>query len=303
MIEMTNEPDKIILMGLGASGKSSITSIIFEGKKPDDVEGYHATVQYARKPVSIVKDIQILDCGGQDSFITAFLGEEKSEFIFSDLNVLLWIVDISDSQNVSTSKYYFDTAINHVCKYSPQASVYVFLHKMDLIKEEFKIKLFSGLSEYFRVDDKKVNIQFFATSIYDQSLYKCFSMVIQELVKSGAKSSSVSDEIKTFLQKNEEFYAIAAFSEEGLAVFEEGEHIDELTLPSNLSLDFFDQIQSRIGSQKTMVSLLELDNYFYYFKRIHENFILAGLSNKLLNIELGKQLFQSLEVLVLRLFE
>ena len=105
-------PDKIIIMGLGASGKSSITSIIFEGKQPEDVKNYHATIQYERTPVSLIKDLQILDCGGQDSFITAFLGEEKSEFIFSDLKVLIWVVDISDSKNVSTSKYYFDTAIN-----------------------------------------------------------------------------------------------------------------------------------------------------------------------------------------------
>ena len=174
---------------------------------------------------------------------------------------------------------------------------------MVLIKEDFKIQLFSGLSDYFKVEDKKINLRFFATSIYDQSLYKCFGMVIQELVKAGAKSSSVSDEIKAFLQKNEQFYAIAAFSEEGLAVFEEGEHIDELALPSNLSLDFFDQISTRIGNQKSMASILELDSFFYYFKRIHENFILAGLSDKSMNLEFGNQLFQSLETLVLRLFD
>ena len=136
---MSKQPDKIILMGLGASGKSSITSIIFEGKSPEDVKNYHATVQYARTPISIIKDIQVLDCGGQDSFITAFLGEEKSEFIFSDLKVLLWIVDICDSQNVSTSKYYFDTAINNCHKFAPNASIFVFFHKMDLIKDDHKI--------------------------------------------------------------------------------------------------------------------------------------------------------------------
>ena len=47
---MSENSDKIIFMGLGASGKSSITSIIFEGKQPEEVLGYHATNNYARTP-------------------------------------------------------------------------------------------------------------------------------------------------------------------------------------------------------------------------------------------------------------
>lgn len=292
-------------MGLGASGKSSITSIIFEGKDPTEVEGYHATVNYARKPVSIIKDFQILDCGGQDSFITAFLGEEKSEFIFSDLKVLLWVVDISDSKNVSTSKYYFDTAVNNVQKFAPNAIIYVFFHKMDLIKEEFKIKLFTGLSEFFKPPiEKNINVQFFATSIYDQSLYKCFGKVIQQLVKSGSKTGSVSDDIKTFLAKNESFHNIAVYSEEtGLAVFEEGKLTDELVLPANLMITNFEELTKRMGDQTTMVNIVELDNFIYYFKRIRKEFLLAGMSEKNINFELGNQMFQSIEDLIHRLFE
>lgn len=298
------QPDKIILMGLGASGKSSITSIIFEGKSVDDVKGYHATIQYARTPVSLIKDLQILDCGGQDSFITAFLGEEKSEFIFSDLKALIWVLDISDSKNVSTSKYYFDTAINNIIKHSPRAIVFVFFHKMDLIKEDMRIQLFAGLSEFFKPPmEKDVNVQFFPTSIYDKSLYKCLGYIITHIVKSGSKTGSVSDEIKTFLEKEENFYNIAVYSNEGLAVFEEGKHTEELTVPANLMLSTFDQLYERLGPQKTMINIVELDNFFYYFKRIKKDYLLCGLANKNYNFELGFQIFQSIEELVMKLFD
>ncbi len=301
---MSENSDKLILMGLGASGKSSITSIIFEGKRPEDVEGYHATIQYARTPKKLIKDLQILDCGGQDSFITAFLGEEKSEFIFSDLKVLIWVVDVSDSQNVSTSKYYFDTAINNILKFSPKASVYVFFHKIDLIKADFKQKLVDGLSEFFR-PPKDVTIHFNSTSIFDQSLYKCFGSIVQELVKSGSKTGSVSDEIGTFLNKNEDFYCIAVYSHEGLPVFEEGDSIklEELSLPANITLTTFDQINDRLGTQTKMVSILELENFYYLFKRIRGEFLLAGLAAKNFNMELAFQIFSSLESLILKLFD
>ena len=296
--------DKLILMGLGASGKSSITSIIFEGKRPEDVEGYHATIQYARTPKKLIKDLQILDCGGQDSFITAFLGEEKAEFIFSDLKVLIWVVDVSDSQNVSTSKYYFDTAVNNILKYSPKASIYVFFHKIDLIKDNFKGKLITGLSDFFR-PTKQLPIYFNPTSIYDQSLYKCFGNIVQQLVKSGSKTGSVSDEISTFLDKNEDFFAIAVYSHEGLPVFEEGDEmkLEELSLPANITLTTFDQINDRLGGQTKMVSILELENYYYLFKRIKSEFLLAGLSAKTFNMELAFQIFSSLESLIIKLFD
>ena len=291
-------------MGLGASGKSSITSIIFEGKRPEDVEGYHATIQYARTPKKLIKDLQILDCGGQDSFITAFLGEEKAEFIFSDLKALIWVVDVSDSQNVSTSKYYFDTAVNNILKFSPKATIYVFFHKIDLIKDAFKQKLVLGLTEFFK-PPKQVAIFYNSTSIYDQSLYKSFGNIVQQLVKAGSKSGSVSDEISTFLDKNEDFHCIAVYSREGLPVFEEGDSkkLEELSLPANITLTTFDQINDRLGTQTKMVAVLELENFYYLFKRIKGEFLLAGLSSKTFNMELAFQIFSSLEVLIIKLFD
>ncbi|MFX0115624.1 MAG: hypothetical protein ACFFB3_13830, partial [Candidatus Hodarchaeota archaeon] len=39
--------------------------------------------------------IQIFDCGGQESFISNFVGE-KAEFIFSAVPVLIRVIDVSD---------------------------------------------------------------------------------------------------------------------------------------------------------------------------------------------------------------
>ena len=68
-----------------------------------------------------------------------------------------------------------------------------------------------------------MDIQFHPTSIYDQSLYKCFGSIVQQLVRAGSKTGSVSDEISSFLDKNDDFFCISVYSHEGLPVFEEGD--------------------------------------------------------------------------------
>ena len=75
---------KILFMGLGASGKSSIRSVVFEGKAPNEVKDYNATINYTRSTKNIIDSaFQIFDCGGQESFISVFIGEQ-AEFIASD---------------------------------------------------------------------------------------------------------------------------------------------------------------------------------------------------------------------------
>ncbi|MHA2328652.1 MAG: hypothetical protein ACXACR_09035, partial [Candidatus Hodarchaeales archaeon] len=79
---------KILLLGLGASGKSSIKSVAFEGKAPEDLKYYEATINYARSQKSIMDSVfQILDCGGQESFLSVFVGEQ-AEFIFSKVSIM-----------------------------------------------------------------------------------------------------------------------------------------------------------------------------------------------------------------------
>ena len=88
-------------------------------------------------------------------------------------------------------------------------------------------------------------------------------------------------------------------------MFEQGEKIRlaELTLPANITLSTFDQITHRLGTQPRMVSILELESYYFFFKRIKGEFLLAGLSAKTTNIELALNMFTSLESIVLKLFE
>ncbi|MFX1512869.1 MAG: ADP-ribosylation factor-like protein, partial [Promethearchaeota archaeon] len=132
---------KVLFMGLGASGKSSIRSVVFEGKSAEDVADYRATINYTRSQKSLVGTaFQIFDCGGQESFISNFVGGQ-AEFIFSDVRVLIWVVDVGNVDQVSTSKFYFDHAVNNLLKFSPGASIFCLFHKTDLLLPDMRDQL------------------------------------------------------------------------------------------------------------------------------------------------------------------
>ena len=88
-----NEPKKILFMGLAEAGKSTITSVVFEGHNPNDKIEYRPTVNFNRIYRPFFKGypnetIQILDTGGQESFFPIFF-EKNDEFIFSNVNLIM----------------------------------------------------------------------------------------------------------------------------------------------------------------------------------------------------------------------
>lgn len=292
---MKDIPNKVLLMGLAAAGKSSIHSIIFEGKTPAQVKNYEATVNYVRSTQSIItSDLQIFDLGGQESFINAFVGE-MAEFIFSDVQVLVWIVDISDSQHISTSKFYFDHAIQKLNEHSKNADVFCLFHKMDLIKEDLRKQVLESMKGYF-ISEEPIKIHYYGTSIFDVSLFDAMGKVIQKFVYKSDEQIVASDKIKQYLSENNHLLGISLFSREGIAVFEAGEHISKLSLPANLFLSVFHQFQDNSGEQTTLQSVFKTDNYIFLFQKFDSNALLTGISDKNTPVQYASQALEDLKL-------
>ncbi|MHA2032581.1 MAG: ADP-ribosylation factor-like protein, partial [Candidatus Kariarchaeaceae archaeon] len=214
-------PQKVVFMGLGASGKSSIRSVVFEGKTPQELKDYEATINYTRSTKNIINStFQIFDCGGQESFISAFIGDQ-AEFIFSDVSILVWVVDISDFDQVSTSKFYFNHAITRLYEYSPDGVVFCLLHKRDLISPDKQDQALATMKQYLTTD-LSLPIHYHTTSIFDQSIYHIMGELIRTLVQKTDKAKTVSEAIQEFLGQNNEVSGIAIYTEDGVPVFEEG---------------------------------------------------------------------------------
>ena len=273
------QSQKVLLMGLGASGKSSIRSIVFEGKEPGDVAGYSATLNYVRSTKSIIGGaFQIFDCGGQESFISNFIGDQ-AEFIFSDVNVLIWVVDVSNVDQVSTSKFYFDHAMNRLVEFSKEATVHCLFHKVDLLLPDMKEQLLETMKQFF-VTTHPINITYHGTTIFDKSVYDVFGNVLQELVSKSAKGKNVADAIQQFMLDTEELSGITVYSDEGLPIIEAGKMVDQIVVPANLWLSSSERISDEFSTSLTLKSTIETDEYIFVFQRIKEKLLLTGVAKK-----------------------
>ncbi len=266
-------------MGLGASGKSSIRSVVFEGKSPEDVKDYSATINYTRSTKSIIDSaFQIFDCGGQESFISVFVGEQ-AEFIFSDVTILIWVVDVSNFDQVSTSKFYFDHAVTRLAEFSSGAIIFCLFHKLDLLLPDMREQVLETMKQYF-LPVKELEIYYRATSIFDKSIYLTIGEMIQKLILQSTKAKTVSEAIQEFINQHAELSGIAIYTDDGLPVFEEGELAERIILPANLWLTNYERIRNEFETTSTFKTTLETDDYMLVFQRIKDELLLTGIAKK-----------------------
>lgn len=180
---------KVLLMGKSGSGKTSMRSIIFSNFVAKDVRRLGATIDVEHSQIKFLGNLilNLWDCGGQDAFTETYLTTQRAS-LFRDVGVLIYVFDVesrsltppSTSPDLST----YNSIMSALAQYSPGASVFVLLHKMDLINppaREATIKdrsaTIRGLSGPFR---STINI--YGTSIWDQSLYEAWGDIVRRLI-------------------------------------------------------------------------------------------------------------------------
>jgi len=176
-IEQNTNIKKIVLIGLTQTGKTSIVKTVFEGRQPEDTKSFVATVRLERKKNSF-RDQEILtvDVGGQISYFNEAI-ELMNEQIFSNVYVLVFVVDITDIGNFILARQYLLKSLRNVYQFSKNPKVYLFAHKMDLISEEHKEEALDMVRQYFDIDELK-SVEIFPTSIYDETTIQAFEKIL-----------------------------------------------------------------------------------------------------------------------------
>jgi len=170
---------KIILMGLGNAGKTCIYERIFEGKTPWELVHSAATKGISYKNYDVNENLKpvIWDLGGQIDYRQMYHNKLSSQ-IFSKASVLLYIVDVSDVEKHEESKEELAWAAQKLMEANPSAKIFVFLHKIDTLNdrsaviESMKLEFGQSLPTVPR---------FLPTSIFDESLFRAWSEIIQQL--------------------------------------------------------------------------------------------------------------------------
>jgi Ras-related GTP-binding protein A/B len=130
-----------------------------------------ATIDVEQNHVRFLGDLilNLWDCGGQDAFMDSYLSTQRST-IFQHVGVLIYVFEVSTHDAVKDATYYRD-CLDALQKYSPEAAVFLLVHKMDLVTGD-RSALLERRTRELQAESGTVSIMVFGTSIHDESLYK-----------------------------------------------------------------------------------------------------------------------------------
>jgi Ras-related GTP-binding protein A/B len=112
--------------------------------------------------------LNLWDCGGQDAFMDSYLSTQRST-IFQHVGVLIYVFEVSTHDATKDATYYRD-CLDALQKYSPEAAVFLLVHKMDLVAD--RAALLERRTRELQMESGTVAITVFGTSIHDETLYK-----------------------------------------------------------------------------------------------------------------------------------
>lgn len=179
---------KVLLMGKSGAGKSSMRSIVFSNYVAKDVRRLGATIDVEHSNIRFMGNLMLnlWDCGGQDGFMESYLTHQR-EHVFSSVAVLIFVFDI-ESREFNADVVNYSNILRALGESSPAARVFCLIHKMDLVQAQLRGKLFDERTDYIRAASEKFvdTVEFHPTSIWDQSLYKAWTLIIYTLVPNAA---------------------------------------------------------------------------------------------------------------------
>ncbi|KAG6837253.1 hypothetical protein H0H93_012258 [Arthromyces matolae] len=172
---------KVLLMGASGSGKTSMRSLIFSNNPASLTSRLGATIDVEQNHVRFLGDLilNLWDCGGQDSFMDSYLTTQRST-IFQHVGVMIYVFDI-ESQGTGKDLEYYRDCIEGLRQFSPDAAVFLLVHKMDLARG-LRNDVFEKKRKELEEASGDGAVTVFGTSIYDESLYKAWSSIVHTLI-------------------------------------------------------------------------------------------------------------------------
>ena len=119
----------------------------------------------------------------QDAFTENYLTSQKS-YVFSEVGVLIYVFDIESREFPTHDLSTYTSVIKALEEHSPRAHVFCLVHKMDLVQVEFRDSLFEERESSIKKGSGRFSetVTCYATTIWDQSLYKAWGNIVHSLI-------------------------------------------------------------------------------------------------------------------------
>jgi Ras-related GTP-binding protein A/B len=190
-------------MGKSGAGKTSMRSIIFANYMARDTMRLSPTLDVEHTHVRFLGNLvlNLWDCGGQYRFYENYFDAQR-DTIFRNVEVLIYVFDI-DSGDVDNDMLRFDEVLDAMEQNSPDASIFILLHKMDLIQADDRQRAFNERAASIRARTQVFKPKFFATSIWDETLYRAWSQIVNSLIPNVEILQSQLNEFATICGADE----------------------------------------------------------------------------------------------------
>jgi Ras-related GTP-binding protein A/B len=109
-----------------------------------------------------------------------YLAQQRAH-VFSNVGVLIYVFDV-ESRDFERDLYTYRSIVAALTQFSPSSSVYCLIHKMDLVAPHLREEIYLDRIGQIRSKSDQFEPIPFATSIWDQSLYKAWAEIIHDLV-------------------------------------------------------------------------------------------------------------------------
>ncbi|XP_065886992.1 ras-related GTP-binding protein A-like [Dysidea avara] len=208
---------KVLLMGSSGSGKTSMRSIIFANYIARDTRRLGATIDVEHSHVRFLGNLvlNLWDCGGQETFMQGYFTTHRDS-VFKNVEVLIYVFDI-ESKEVDKDMQYYQYCLEAMAQNSPEAKIFCLIHKMDLIPDDQRNMIFEKRSAELKKCSRNFECTCFKTSIWDETLYKAWSMIVYRLIPNITELESslnsfagVLDADEVLLFERATFLAIAS---------------------------------------------------------------------------------------------
>lgn len=204
-----------------------------------------------------------------------YINQQRAH-VFSSVGVLIYVFDI-ESRDTDRDLATYVSIVAALAQYSPQAKVFVLVHKMDLIMPNKKEAVFDDRVRLVRLKTAEallqshmagagagagaadeapphLDVQPFATSIWDQSLYKAWSSIIHDLIPNlaiiekelGALGQAIEAE-EVFLYERTSFLVVSTWKADEAA---RNPHRDREERLSNVMKTFKNRLAGWSGTSR-----------------------------------------------------
>ena len=110
----------------------------------------------------------------------SYLNSQR-ENVFSDAEVLIYVFDI-ESREVERDLDTYGQVIRALKEYSPNAHVFCLVHKMDLVQNEHRERIYEERVRMIVARSEGLSLETFASSIWDQTLYKAWAGIVHRMI-------------------------------------------------------------------------------------------------------------------------